>query len=161
MSYQLPLPLGELGPWSNGYGGLIRLQFSGYQSDAALGALLRHCKAVQALGRLHNRALSPVEVALHLCTGEPRTVGSGEKSTQITPIKAAEPDLAQAEEFECPDELREQAAADWPSLQAWAMEYSGTAQEAHPREPEPEETHTPTGSTEGDADSFFDMEGLP
>jgi hypothetical protein len=138
--------------WDNGYGGLIRLQFSGYQSDAALGALLRHCKNVQALGRLWNRPLSPVEVALRLEAGKPRTVGQGEKSTQITPIKAVELDLEHAAELECPDDLREQAAADWPSVVAWAQEYSGPIQQERPPEPEsePEAPEPAASSTEDD-----------
>jgi hypothetical protein len=150
--------------WVNGYGGLIRFQFSGYQSDAALGALLRHCRNVQALSRLWNRPLSPVEVALRLVAGDPRVVGSGEKSTQIIPITAVELDLGQAHELECPDELREQASADWPSVQAWVREYSGTGS-TDPNDVRslPEEQPIPevrAAAPSSDEDPYFGMEGL-
>jgi hypothetical protein len=122
--------------WDNGYQGLVRIQASGYQSDALLAALVMHCKTVAAFGRGAGHTISPVQLLCSLGAGDPRTVGQGERSTTITPIRYIPGDATEA-----PAELLEQASSDWPSVLTWALEYGGGAQfvsvPAAPPQPEP------------------------
>src|SRR4051794_10437392 len=48
---------------------LVQLQASGFQSDCLLGAMIEHCKAVQAASAMLGRPLSPVELFCPLGAG--------------------------------------------------------------------------------------------
>lgn len=144
--------------WKEGYQNLVRFTFSGYQSDACLQALVAHCKSVMAQGRIDGESYSPVQWLCTFTAGEGRSVGQGERSTTIIPIKYALP----AEMTQAPDALIRQAADEWESVGVWAEEYSGMGMAPPPAPARPavaaEGSDWP-GQETPTAD-LFDMEGL-
>jgi hypothetical protein len=117
-----------------GFTGVMQLQLKSTMSDRLLAALADHLRIGHAAVAELGKAVTLAELELLLGAGPEVTVGKGDKQATLTPLVALHPKTVTREYLGTiyrPD-IRPLFEELWPSVLAWAEEYTQASREEQP-----------------------------
>jgi hypothetical protein len=117
-----------------GFTGLVQLQLKSTMSDRLLKALAEHLRVGHAAMAGLGQAVSLAELELPLGPGPDVTVGKGDQQATITPLVAEHPKAVTREYLESIYRPNNRALFEelWPSVVAWAEEYTQASRDQAP-----------------------------